>query len=105
MCFFLLLLFIYLFFLFFLSWKSCQLFAAAVVEYVMEANGLGPVGLLPREESDLGPCHVQCIVKFVLDFQSYMRTPVDCPSASYRFHKCNFEIIEVVWFSFRKLRE
>ena len=25
----------------------------------MEANGLGPVGLLPREESDLGPYCVQ----------------------------------------------
>ena len=47
------------FFLFFLSWKGCQLFAAAVVESVMEANGLGSVGLLPREESDLGPYRVQ----------------------------------------------
>ena len=42
-----------------MSWKGCQLFAAAVVESVMEANGLGPVGLLPREESDLGPYRVQ----------------------------------------------
>ena len=55
---FFLLLFIY-FFLFFLSWKGCQLFAAAVVESVMEANGLGSVELLPREESDLGPYRVQ----------------------------------------------
>ena len=30
---------------------------------------------------------------------------VDCPSAPYQFHKCNFEIVEVVWLSFRKLRE
>ena len=30
---------------------------------------------------------------------------VDCPSAPYQFHKCNFEITEVVWLSFRKLRE
>ena len=30
---------------------------------------------------------------------------VDCPSAPYQFHKCNFEIIEVVWLSFCKLRE
>ena len=42
-----------------MSWKGCQLFAAAVVESVMEANGLGSVGLLPREESDLGPYLVQ----------------------------------------------
>ena len=30
------------------------------LESVMEANGLDPVGLLPREESDLGPYRVQC---------------------------------------------
>ena len=45
------------------------------------------------------------IVKLVLDFQCYMRTPVDCPSTPYQFHKCNFEIIEVVWMSFLKLRK
>ena len=27
-----------------MSWKGCQLFAAAFVESVMEANNLGPVG-------------------------------------------------------------
>ena len=47
----------------------------------------------------------RCKVKLVLDFQCYMYSSVDCPSAPYQFHKCNFEIIEVVWLSFRKLRE
>ena len=51
--------FFFFFFFFKLSWKGYQLFAAAVVESVMEANGLGPVGLLPMEESDLGPYRVQ----------------------------------------------
>ena len=45
------------------------------------------------------------MVTLVLDFQCYMYTSVDCPNAPYQFHKCNFEIIEVVWLPFRKVSE